>query len=61
VADPEAAARAARDAGRGWISPGVVPVAEQQLGFSRAVLARDPDGHAVQLGLASAGEARSAR
>jgi catechol 2,3-dioxygenase-like lactoylglutathione lyase family enzyme len=49
VSDVETAARAARRAGQGWISPGPVQVAERELGFSRAVLARDPDGHVVQL------------
>ncbi len=48
VSDVEAAARAARAAGGGWVSPGPVQVAEH-LGFSRALLARDPDGHVVQL------------
>jgi hypothetical protein len=35
--------------------------AEQQLGFSRALLARDPDGHAVQLAVAATHDARSTR
>ncbi len=49
VFDVEAAARAARGAGQGWISPGPVHVAERDLDFSRALLARDPDGHVVEL------------
>jgi catechol 2,3-dioxygenase-like lactoylglutathione lyase family enzyme len=49
VSDVEPAARAARAAGGGWVSPGPVQVAEHDLGFSRALLARDPDGHVVQL------------
>ena len=49
VADVEAAGRAARAAGQGWVSPGAVQVAERELGFSRALLARDPDGHVVEL------------
>ncbi|HEX9289404.1 MAG TPA: VOC family protein [Anaeromyxobacteraceae bacterium] len=61
VADLEAAARAARGSGLGWISPGPISVAEQQLGFSRALLARDPDGHVVQLSVAVTNEARSTR
>ncbi len=61
VADLEAAARGARSSGTGWISPGPVAVAEQQLGFSRAILARDPDGHVVQLSVAATNEARSTR
>ena len=61
VTDLEAAARAARTAGLGWISPGPEPVPDAGLGFSRALLARDPDGHVVELGVAGADEARSAR
>src|SRR6266496_4144265 len=61
VADLEAAARAARGSGLGWISPGPISVAEQQLGFSRALLARDPDGHVVQLSVAVTNDARSTR
>jgi hypothetical protein len=61
VTDLDAAARAARAAGLGWISPGPVPVTAPALGFSRALLARDPDGHVVQLSVATADEARSAR
>ena len=57
VRDLDAAARAVRGAGLGWISPGPVAVAERQLGFSRALLARDPDGHVVQLGVAATSEA----
>ena len=61
VADLDTAALAARGSGLGWISPGSVSVAEQQLGFSRALLARDPDGHVVQLSVAVNHEARSTR
>jgi catechol 2,3-dioxygenase-like lactoylglutathione lyase family enzyme len=61
VTDLDAAARAARTAGLGWISPGPVPVTDPALGSSRALLARDPDGHVVQLSVAAADEARSAR
>ncbi|MFL5299213.1 MAG: VOC family protein, partial [Anaeromyxobacteraceae bacterium] len=49
VADVDAAASAARCAGQGWISPGPVPVEAQRMGLSRALLARDPDGHVVEL------------
>jgi hypothetical protein len=31
------------------ISSGVVTIPEQKLGFKQGFLARDPDGHAVQL------------
>jgi len=48
VADLDGAARAARSAGKGWISPGPVSVAGGELGRSRALLARDPDGHTVE-------------
>jgi catechol 2,3-dioxygenase-like lactoylglutathione lyase family enzyme len=61
VRDLEGAASAVRAAGQGWISPGPVGVTEQQLGFSRALLARDPDGHAVELTVAAADDARSTR
>ena len=61
VADLDTAALAARGSGLGWISPGSVSVVEQQLGFSRALLARDPDGHVVQLSVAVNHEARSTR
>ena len=57
-ADVDAAALAARGAGLGWISPGPIAVAGQQLGLSRALLARDPDGHVVQLSLSPTREAR---
>jgi catechol 2,3-dioxygenase-like lactoylglutathione lyase family enzyme len=49
VPDLEAAARAAQTAGSGWISPGLVALEKSALGPSRALLARDPDGHVVQL------------
>jgi hypothetical protein len=48
VADLDGAARGARSAGKGWISPGPVSVAGGELGRSRALLARDPDGHTVE-------------
>jgi catechol 2,3-dioxygenase-like lactoylglutathione lyase family enzyme len=32
-----------------FVSPGIVTVAGRPLGWSRAVLARDPDGHVLQL------------
>ncbi|MFL5274108.1 MAG: VOC family protein [Anaeromyxobacteraceae bacterium] len=61
VADLAAAASAARGAGQGWISPGPVPVDAQQPGLTRALLARDPDGHVVELSESSTDQARSAR
>ena len=52
VRDLDPAASAARGAGLGWVSPGPVSVEARELGFSRALLTRDPDGHVVQLGVA---------
>jgi catechol 2,3-dioxygenase-like lactoylglutathione lyase family enzyme len=49
VADAETAARALRAAGSTFVSAGPVRLPDGHLGFSRAFLARDPDGHAVQL------------
>jgi catechol 2,3-dioxygenase-like lactoylglutathione lyase family enzyme len=49
VADAAAAAQAMR-ASRAWfVSPGLVTLPDGQLGFRRAALVRDPDGHAAQL------------
>jgi hypothetical protein len=31
------------------VSPGIVTLAAGQLGFTRSVLVRDPDGHVMQL------------
>ena len=31
------------------VSPGVIPLAEGQLGFTAGLLVRDPDGHAMQM------------
>jgi catechol 2,3-dioxygenase-like lactoylglutathione lyase family enzyme len=42
----EAALRAGRDA---LVSPGVVALPEAELGFSRGLTVRDPDGHALML------------
>jgi catechol 2,3-dioxygenase-like lactoylglutathione lyase family enzyme len=38
-----------RSAHATFVSPGAVTLSDRQLGYSRALLARDPDGHAVQL------------
>jgi len=40
---------AVRDAGGLFVSPGAVSIADRVLGFGRASLLRDPDGHGVQL------------
>jgi catechol 2,3-dioxygenase-like lactoylglutathione lyase family enzyme len=45
--DLDAAARRLGAAGGSMVSPGIVPVADTGLGFTRGFLARDPDGHAV--------------
>ena len=47
--DAEAAARALRRAGAAFVSPGAVTLPDTTLGFRRAVLVRDPDGHAMRL------------
>ncbi|MFB3817385.1 MAG: VOC family protein [Candidatus Methylomirabilales bacterium] len=44
----EAAARLRAGGGR-LVSPGVVTLPDRSLGFGRGLLARDPDGHAVQV------------
>jgi hypothetical protein len=45
-----AAAVQAMRAARAWfVSPGLVTLPDGQLGFRRAALVRDPDGHASQL------------
>jgi catechol 2,3-dioxygenase-like lactoylglutathione lyase family enzyme len=47
--DLNAAARALISAGAPLVSPGVVDLPGSQLGFRRGLLARDPDGHVLQL------------
>ena len=47
AADVEGASRMVRGSGCTLLSPGVVPLVEQVLGFTRALLIRDPDGHAL--------------
>jgi hypothetical protein len=32
-----------------FVSPGITTIRERTLGFNKAFLVRDPDGHAVQL------------
>ena len=49
VADPVEGARVLRAHGAPFVSAGVVRVAGRELGYARAVLARDPDGHVLQL------------
>jgi catechol 2,3-dioxygenase-like lactoylglutathione lyase family enzyme len=40
---------AVRDAGGLFVSPGAIALADRALGYARATLLRDPDGHGVQL------------
>lgn len=49
VDDVAAAAKALRAAGVRFVSPDVVTVPNTQLGFSRAIMVRDPDAHAMRL------------
>lgn len=47
--DAEQAARTLAGASVGLISPGAADLPDGALGFKRGVLARDPDGHAIQV------------
>ncbi|MBK8209858.1 MAG: VOC family protein [Rhodospirillales bacterium] len=49
VNDVQAAAEALRAAGVRFVSPEVTAVTNPKMGFSRAVMVRDPDGHAMRL------------
>ena len=49
VDDVQAAADALRSAGVRFVSPDVATISETALGFSRAVMVRDPDGLAMRL------------
>jgi hypothetical protein len=49
VEDVAAAANALHAAGVRFVSPDVVVIPNLRLGFSRAIMVRDPDGHAVRL------------
>lgn len=49
VNDVQAAAEALRNAGVRFVSPEVTAVNDPRIGFSRAVMVRDPDGHAMRL------------
>jgi len=49
VADAAAAERVIRREHAPLVSPGVIDQPEAPLGFHRALLARDPDGHTVEL------------
>jgi catechol 2,3-dioxygenase-like lactoylglutathione lyase family enzyme len=47
VSDVDTAAAALKDAAQ-FVSSGVVSIPDESLGFKKAVLVRDPDGHAIQ-------------
>jgi hypothetical protein len=47
--DLGAMAQQVRASGLPWISPEVIAIPENQLGFAKGVLVRDPDGHTMQL------------
>jgi catechol 2,3-dioxygenase-like lactoylglutathione lyase family enzyme len=47
--DADAAARRLRDAGVPFVSSGVVRLDDARLGFTKAFLVRDPDGHVVRI------------
>ncbi len=49
VDDVQAAADALRAAGVRLVSSDIVTISETPLGFSRAMMVRDPDGHAMRL------------
>jgi catechol 2,3-dioxygenase-like lactoylglutathione lyase family enzyme len=49
TADLPSAATALRTAHATFVSPGAVTLVDRTLGYSRALIARDPDGHAIQL------------
>ncbi len=49
VADVAAAADALRAAGVRFVSPDVIAVPDAGLGFSKAIMVLDPDGHAMRL------------
>jgi len=47
AADVDAAARAVQGGAGRLVSPGAIALTDDQPGYSQAVLARDPDGHAL--------------
>lgn len=49
VPDAARATEALVDAGAALVSPGAIRLNERTLGFGHAVMARDPDGHVLQL------------
>ena len=49
LTDPAEGARILRAHGSPFVSTGVVRLSDDRLGYRRALLARDPDGHVLQL------------
>jgi hypothetical protein len=49
IGDADRAANCLCSARVSFVSPGTVAMPHAKLGFNRALLVRDPDGHAVQL------------
>ncbi len=49
VGRADAAAEKLKAARARFVSPGVATIPEQALGINKGFLARDPDGHALQL------------
>jgi extradiol dioxygenase family protein len=49
VDDIDAAAKGLRAAGVRFVTPNVVTLQNPALGFSRAIMVLDPDGHAMRL------------
>jgi len=49
VEDVEAAAKVLRAAGVRFVGPGVVTLPDASLGFTKAIMVLDPDGHVVRL------------
>ena len=47
--DADAVARALRGGACGLLSPGVIAPADRALGFTKGFLARDPDGHTLEV------------
>jgi catechol 2,3-dioxygenase-like lactoylglutathione lyase family enzyme len=56
--DLDTAARALAAAGAGFVSPGATALPDARLGFRSGLLARDPDGHVLELAVAADRQAR---
>jgi len=49
AADAQEAGRRARESGVSFVSSGVIANQNKELGFQKALIVRDPDGHAVEI------------